>query len=327
MKFIPKKTFKTAQTMTIFSKFAYKEDQEVEDMWFIDDDHDAVLYYLEGDLYLIKDGIVGKVKGYLNTDEGHIEVDPVHTKHFTHCIQIMKERYEWYYNEEYTNVMKFIKIHKGDKNASLRAIYDDMHYPTIRDAKCPFHCEGCLVKHRCKYCDDIITHCQATGNDDRGHISYYCDIDCLNAHAKEIYKPVIIQRIFNIMKRDENNKKMHQSFQTQLQLQSKNKIIHLEHYKVDNKSSIPRDEMMIHLSRIKLQLKINTQELILLRSLINCDKTSYLPIFTEYQESIDESMFTATNDQMMLKLASSGKNKVKEYQLWAEVFLGIEQEE
>jgi hypothetical protein len=84
-----------------FSKLAYKEDQEMEDMYFKDDDN--VLYYLDGDLYLVD-------------DEGYIEIKPEKNKNFIKCIMLMRRRYNWYYGEKYTNTMKFIKMNNKNMN-------------------------------------------------------------------------------------------------------------------------------------------------------------------------------------------------------------------
>jgi hypothetical protein len=218
--------------MTVFSKYAYPEDQEVADMVFYHKNGGVIhkMYYIDGELGTEENGDFFTV------------VYDGNPSHFNWAIQIMRYRYEWYYGQEYTDVMKHIKIHKSNKEAGLRAIYNDMDYPLLRDSTCPYHCEGCRNMKICSFCSAPVSICQATTNkDENKEVTYYCDEECCNACFREKYD----RTIANCLKKNDEERHKENIRLVESALKGSRQTIHLKGFTVRGKSVCKRNELEV----------------------------------------------------------------------------------
>ena len=292
--------------MTVFSKYAYPEDQEVADMVFHYENPDDFyeMYYIDGKLGVERDG------DYLivNYDANQ--------SHFNWAIQIMRERYEWYYGREYTDVMKHIKIHKSNKEAGLRAIYNDMDYPLLRDSTCPYHCEGCSNMKICSFCSAPVSICQATKNRDEDEVTYYCDEECCNAYFRAEYD----RRIANRLKKDYESSQKEEIRLVESALRGSRQTIHLKGFDLRGKRVYKRNELEVYLKMMNLELRKTVVENLLLVSFLKRNKPAYDKYYGEIQEIVGDLMASAPDSQVLLEVAQSGKEMMALIQDYASVY-------
>lgn len=299
-----------------FSKFAEQEDQEVADMYFIDNGvcenldipYDSPIYYIDGELYIITDNLLHSIR---DPDCGA----------FTICVKFMKQKYEWYYEEEY-DVMKHIKAHKGNKEKTLRAIYNNMDYPTLRYAECPYACEGCRIMHCCGFCGGQVSHCKSFENLQGEETTHFCDEDCLFAYVKPHFEKTIKKNVFDNfieLKRTEEQLVLCEKY-----VKSKNKLIHFpKGCTIDGKSTIMKSELETYIKKLKIICPMLKLHNLLLKRFLIRDKTDFQKNFEIYKELLDDFMAIETNDNNLMEFAKQSKEEVEYIENYAEVFFGI----
>jgi hypothetical protein len=307
-----------------FSKLAEPYDQEVADMMFIDpngsyaSDADFTneldiypnLYYIDGELTAI----------YKDRIDDVIMEESV----FNYLIKIMRREYEWYYDEEYTRVMDHIRATGGNKDKVLRLIYDEMDYPTLRDSRCTYQCEGCQIKHVCGFCSGPVSHCASIRNDGDQGVTYYCNDDCFTAFWREEYKPLLTYAIEQAIKRGTRAVGVVRSIDNSLK--QKGKLIHLQDMQIQGKSSILRTELELIKNVERCAFAIHMIERFLYEALLKRDKPSFLIRFNTLQELYDERMQLLPTSKQVLEWASHSKDSINVIHRYAHAFLGIQEE-
>jgi hypothetical protein len=305
-----------------FSKLAEPYDQEVADMMFIDpnawyaSDEDFTneldihpnVYYIDGELKAVFND---RIQNVTMVDESI----------FNYLIKLMRREYEWYYDEEYTRVMDHIKATGGNKDKVLRIIYDEIDYPTLRDSKCPYHCEGCQIKRVCRFCSGSVSQCEAFENEDEDGVFYYCNDDCFTAYFREVYTPHL--HVFSERLIKESAKQLQKLKYIDIHLKQNGKLIRLENMQIRGKKTILRTELERVRESSKCALMAFMTEKLVYEAIGKRDKPSFLQCFTNLQELYDEQMQLSPTSEAIVEYASMTKQKVEQIQRYAYIFLRI----
>jgi len=313
------------QLTMAFSKLTEPYDQDVADMMFIDPnagyasdadftnelDMHPNLYYIDGELIAV-------YKDRIDT------VRMVEESVFNYLIKLMRREYEWYYDEEYTRVMDHIRATGGNKDKVLRIIYDEIDYPTLRDSKCPHHCEGCQIKRVCRFCSGFVSHCVAIENDGDDGTTYYCNDDCFTAFWRQEYTPRLHSFIEIVTDHLSNSVRKVHLIDTALK--QKGKLLHFKNMLIQGKSSMLRTELeLVRQAQICTSTVYMTEKYIY-EVFLKRDKTRFLTHFTTLQELYDEQMQLSPTSEDIVECASVSKQKVEQFHRFAHVFLGIQEE-
>jgi hypothetical protein len=296
--------------MTVFSKYAYPEDQEVADMEIhceLSEGEWIHMYYLDDEL---------------RTESGLILPPDItsHNSHFNWVIHLMRERYEWYYGQEYNDVMKHIKIHKGNKLPVLRAIYEEMDYPLLRDARCPYRCDGCAFMKICSYCSAPVSLCQATKNTS-SIVTYFCDDECWGTYFRAKYDKLIQQN------RGENMKMLLgievSIRRIEYNLTGSRQLIQLKGMSIRGKTVIQRKELEGHLQTYKLdrhQIELKQK---ILEAFLARNKSDYEKYFAQIKEVLSDMISNATTSQECFHSAKEGKEIVEGIEQYADAYFPV----
>lgn len=305
-----------------FSKFTEPYDQAVADMMFKDLNADYAsdadftneldhpnLYYIDGELISVYKDRIDKIR---MIDESV----------FNYLIKLMRREYEWYYDKEYTRVMDHIRATGGNKDKVLRLIYDEIDYPTLRDSKCPHHCEGCRVMYTCGFCSGPVSHCASIANNG-DETTYYCDDDCFTAYWREEYTPKIMSFIEMVTEyATQSVRKVHL---IETALKQNGKLLHFKNMLIQGKSSMLRTELEhVRKSQMCTTMVYMTEKYIY-ETVLKRDKPAFLQYFTRIQELYDEQMQIAPTSEDIIECASVAKQKVEQIHRFAHVFLGIQE--
>ncbi len=300
-----------------FSKLAEPYDQEVADMMFIDhhatyaEDESFVneidihpnLYYIDGELKAVIDDRIENVR--------------MHESIFNYLIRLMKREYELYYGEEY--VMEHTI---GDQERVLRIIYEEMDYPTLRDATCPYYCEGCRLQRECRYCSGMVSHCNAVVGSSN---SYYCDENCYTAYAREANTPQV-KKIIEKVVIDCNTNSQHLFLIDDLLKQKGKRIRFNGRMILKDKTSMLRTELEHVKKGMNCEYMKSKNELQVYKALFERNKPTFLHYFTSLQESYDEQMQLTPTSEELIQCASVAKYNIERIHKLARIFLGIREE-
>ena len=313
------------QLTMAFSKLTEPYDQAVADMMFKDPnagyasdadftnelDMHPNLYYIDGELISVYKDRIDKVR---MVDESV----------FNYLIKLMRREYEWYYDEEYTRVMDHIRATGGNKDKVLRLIYDEIDYPTLRDSTCTYHCEGCQIKHVCRFCSGPVSHCASIANDGDAGVTYYCNDDCFTAYWRENHTPRL--HTFIEMMIIECAKQQQYLTLIDISLKQDGKLIHLKNMQIKGKRSILRPELELIKKWHLCLFMMCMNEKYIYEALLKRDKPAFLQCFTRIQELYDEQMQLSPTSEDIVECASVAKRKVEQFHRFAHVFLGIQEE-
>lgn len=300
------------------SKDAFVNDTEAEDLMFIDEEG--------GQLRLVDEDIICEC-----CDEEVVDDDG--KPDYSIIINIMKDRYFWYMGEKsFRGELSWMKVLKKsikavncqDENILARHLYKEMDYPTMRDAKCPYKCEGCQVKKQCMYCADCVSICQATTNTVGKETIFFCDDLCFKTYFTGLYTGHINQKIEYV-----NEKiKLRQQELTgmELELRSNKKILHMKTMEMYGKSTILRSELVKVQTRIQYELIHKQNELQCFQSLLDKQLPIFETMFAKIQEYYVDKLEDADDDKDLMDTAKGTKCNINQLKSFANILLGTKYE-
>ena len=294
--------------MVAFSKDAFVHDQDVADMWFVipDDEYPLKLYVIDGDFYLSDESIANDF----------MQKDP-EDDDMPHLFKIMYYRHLWYCGEKLDEPTSFTF-------ESIRELYDTIDFPTSRDARCPFICEGCLTKRCCPNCGMEVSICDVahigvTEKHTSG-MKYFCTSDCWSQYNREKARPFIEEnRDYELGKIDESIRHL---VKLKKEAQTKGRVIHLKYGAIGGKTKVLREELDKQITEYEFTLKSHRYMLNCSQSLLNRDKNTFDINFQLLQEWYVDKMADSIKDEHIMRVASSSKKNVAKLQRYSDIFLG-----
>lgn len=303
-----------------FSKDAFVNDIEVEDPLFIDGEG--------GQLRLIDKDIVCECGcGDEVVSNGKPDYSVI--------INIMKHRYFWYMGDKAINgdlswmnmlrdAIDCIVVAGNCEYDLARKLYDLIDYPTIRDAICPYKCDGCRVKKQCLYCADCVSICQATTNTVGKETVFFCDDLCFKTYFTGLYTGHINQKIEYVT--EKMRLRQQELMGIEFELRSNKKIIHMKTMEMYGKNTILRSELVKIQARIQAELTHKETELQCFQSLLDKQLPIFETMFAKMQEYYVDKLENADDDQNLLDTATVTKSNINQLKSFANILLGTKYE-
>jgi len=302
------------------SKDAFVNDTTEEDLIFIDDEGEK--------LFLIDEDII------CGCGCGSEIVDNAGETKYSVIINIMKRRYFWYMGEKaFSGELSWIamlkkaisQMDKNDENQLARKLYVDLDYPIMRDATCPYKCEGCQVMKQCLYCADCVSMCQANTNTNGKIIEYFCGDECFSVYYKNLYTGFIqnsMERLYEATK--------YQEIEVQaikfelLNHKSNKKLVRMKILKVNEKDSILKSDLVQLLKDTEQEVKEKMIQLQCYGALLNKDLPVFETTFAKIQEYYVDALSSAEDDKELKERADGTKHSIKQLKSYANILLGTE---
>ena len=203
----------------------------------------------------------------------------------------------------------------------LEKVCEEIDYPIIRDATCPYRCEGCLLKRTCINCSDQISHCKAINAGDK----YYCSDDCWSQDCREKLKPRLISMVENSHSRMQRVK---DHLDRLLPFQKGNKkVIHFAEPFPTSQGlvkSMLRTYLDKNIKLCKSSYKREESEYNCFKSLLQRDRATFDRTFQILQEYYVDVMAEAETDDEIMEQAHMSKNNIDMIQRIANAFVGTE---
>ena len=289
--------------MTVFSKDDFTHDIPCEDMSFIVEDDDTMVYLIDD---------------YLYTEKGLFTIpDDYGTDSFRELrylvIQMIK-RYMWYMNIDKSQSQKIYDKYCHDK--TLGEIYDSFDYPALRDAKCPYRCGGCKIMKTCGYCGINVSMCQIIilHLTDRDDIDcgkyYYCSNTCKSAYHIKEETPEIRKQIRDYTEMAEKS----------------SRVVHFLNDALKSKSKMISGKARRLMEKDKHKAELTLQEYLtfkaLYENLLSRDVKQFDINFEKLKNIFVEQMDIIENDAALIKDAAIIKTDIECFDTYRDMFFG-----
>ena len=289
------------------SKDSFVWTQDEEDIMIIDEDDNK---------YIIVDGAILCGCGDCVGTEADIE--------YADLAGIMLSRAVWYTG---TNRILNKILRKVPRNSQLEFvihIYKELNYPTMRDATCPQHCEGCLIKCNCLFCGQENSHCSSTFL--RPEQSF-CDNDCCMAYMRQETIPLIqknIESLDNDIRQSTLKLDLIEKCLEQKGDLLDAKILPLTDKKNKKVKKIWRKDLMKLGASLTKNMYFNMYCYNIAVAVKKRDKDTYCKEFAKLKDIYVDFMDMAETDEVLLDFAKESKDNVTLMSGWGYLFFGIE---
>ena len=232
----------------------------------------------------------------------------------------MKNQFEWYMptrlHHKFLPTMK--KYEPLNTFQKLKEFASEIDYPTMRDADCPYQCDGCKIMRTCHFCGQSNSQCSSVPVlEHKEHESvevYFCDHECRKPYTLAITMRLLNESIESTREElQEYNDKITLMRQA---LRQKGQIIKTPFR--ENPRMI-RKEAEAEVKDFEELVAVLIVELNVFESLSRRDKTTFDREYLKLKDAYVEIISTAGNDEICLIRAKGTKDNIEMVDSWMRV--------